>query len=238
MENGARMVDHVESGDLIDYFLCRLPSDREQEIEEHIAECGACAEAGRGLYALVFDVQRWNAKDYARALAEQAVARVLVTAAEKESNPSRKPLYERLLRDLGRVRAGLLNTIVRASDAEFLLNVPSPAAGWKIAPAYATRGTDPGTHRAERKVLLEAPGTNLHAAASVGLKGRTVVIEVADWPADGMPLAMLLNLQAGVPIPGQIEKPAENRYEISFQDVLPGPYVLLFTSMEKGPAKA
>lgn len=231
--------DHVEPGELIDYFVSPLDSHRDREIEEHIAGCGTCAESSRSVYSLVFGVQRLTAKDLAQAFAKQAVASALASAAELKSNASLKPMYDRWLRSLSRATVGAVKTIVRSSGAEFLLEGIHPAGGWKISPAYALRSADRGDRQAEPKVAFEVPGATSRSAASVSLIGDAVVIKVVDWPSGRMPLAVLVNFEhTGTPITGQTTPIAEGQYEIGFQGVQSGPYILLFTSMEKGQPTA
>lgn len=227
--------DHLEPGELVDYFVSRLASDRERLIEEHVAVCGDCAESSRSVYSLVFVVQRLTKKDLAQSFANQAVASSLASATKLESNASLKPIYDRWLRGLGRATVGALKTIVRSSGAEFVIEGIHPASGWNISPAYALRALDPEDRRAESKVVLEVPGANLRSFASISLKNNAVVIKVVDWPGNAMPLAILVNFeQTGMSISGQTTQIAGDQYEIGFQGVEPGPYILLFTSMEKG----
>lgn len=235
MKQDISKFDHVEPGELVDYFVSRLALDRERAIEEHITVCGTCAEYGRSVYTLVFDVQRLTARHLAQAFAKQAVASALASVAELESNASLKPMYDQWLRGLGRATVGGLKTIVRSSGAEFLIEGIHSVGGWKMSPAYALRSASPGDRPVASKVSLEVPGGNLRSVVSVGLQGDSVVIKIADWPRGTVPLAILVNLQQpGTPIPGQRTPVAEGQYEIGFHGVQSGPYILLFASMEKG----
>lgn len=235
MTQGISKSDHVEPGELIDYFVSRLALDRERAIEEHITGCGTCAEYGRSIYSLVFNVQRLTARDLAQAFAKQVVASTLVSAAALESDASLKPMYDQWLRGLGRATVGGLKTIVRSSGAEFLIEGIHSVGGWKMSPAYALRTASPGDSPVASKVSLEVPGGNLRSVVSVGLQGDSVVIKIADWPEGAMPLAILVNLrQTDTRIPGQSTPVADGQYEIGFQGVQSGPYILLLASMEKG----
>lgn len=235
MTNGVRNSVHIETGELIDYFASWSSSEREREIEEHIAGCGACAESSRSVYSLVFDVERLKAKELAQAFFQQAVASALASAARQESNASLRPIYDRWLRGLGRSSAGVLKAIVRSSGAEFLFDGSHLAGGWRISPEFALRGNDPEALRAERKVILEVPGAKMRSAASFSLKDEQVAIKVADWPDGWLPLAILVDLgHTGISVCGLTTQVAEGQYEIGFKGIAPGPYLLLFESIEKG----
>jgi anti-sigma factor RsiW len=233
--NGVSNPVHVETGELIDYFASQLSSERERQIEEHIAGCSACAESSRGVYSLVFDVQRLTAKELANSFANQAMASALASASRLESNASFRPVYDRWLRGLGRASVGVLKAMVRSSGAEFLLDGALSASAWRVSPEFALRGNDPAVPRSERKVILEAPGAKMRSSASFFLRGEDVAIKVAEWPGGWLPLAVLVDLdQTGKSVCGQTTQVAEGQFEIGFQGIKPGPYLLLFDSIEKG----
>jgi hypothetical protein len=235
MPSGVPNSVHLETGELIDYFASRLSFEQERQIEEHIAGCGSCAESARGIYALVFDMQRLTARNLAEAFSRQAVVSALAAAADSQGGVRLGLICDRWLRGLGRTTSGVLKAVVRTSGAEFLFDRAHSPGGWKFSPEFALRGNDSGAPSAARKVLLEVPGAAMRSAASLFLKGNEVAVRVADWPPGSQPLAVLVDLdRTGISVLGLTTQVSESSYEIGFKGIVPGPYLLVFESIEKG----
>jgi hypothetical protein len=235
MTNGASKPNHVEPDELIDYFTSCLPSNREREIEEHVAGCDACTEFGRSINFLAHAVPRLTTKELAKAFASQALVSALSSASYMEGNGSLRSMYDRCIRGVGRTTVGTLKTIVRSTGAEFLFDASQPHGGWRFSPAFALRSLDPGTNRTGSKAILEAPGAQSVSAATVRRIGDTITVKIADWPVGSSPLAILADIgQTGVSVCGKTIHAAEDQYEITFEGIKSGPYLILFQLVEKG----
>jgi hypothetical protein len=236
MNNIAPNPEHVDAGEFVDYFASKTAVLHNRQIEEHVADCAACAQVSREIHTLVSATEHIGAEDVGRAFAEFALASALVRATGAESVGA---ILDRWRRELRQVSVGVLRTFVDSLGAGFTLSPSGSLSEWKFSPVHAMRGSGEKETARQERIHIAVPYAHLPASARVQKNGNNISLQIEDWSQDEIPLAALISCDRtgetsiGLPVPA-----ARNGFEIRFQNVEPGAYLLILAAFKKGNVQA
>jgi hypothetical protein len=229
---------HVSDEMLADYSAGRLSELDELEVEEHLADCSACAAVARAAL-LVEDVwDTWTARAHGQAYLAEVLAQAVIQAERLTADPSWKARLGAWAAQWRGHAEGAVRVVLDATGAashvvtEGLDGLTRPGASWQFAPipvAVPTRGPRAGGAPSRPTVAL-APGSQ-QARVAVGGARREIVVRIDGQPADRRPpLVLLVPLDNDVqPRLAVVESQPDLPYLLArFADVPVGEYVVAF----------
>jgi hypothetical protein len=228
---------HLTIEELTDYFSADAFADTQVPLEQHLAECDACTQLGRQVYASTLLVSRWS--KVGTPAAEQILLPALMTLIERTSSSA---VRERLRKWAdswsGRAEGAIRMTIETTSKAsqiftEGLADLLRPGARWQFALA-SVQSPVRGKSDSETISLALATGT---APARVAVSGQSgeVEIRIDSLPADLKPPLVILTSSAKgfEPRVNELNRaPGVSYWMTRFDGLEPGEYVVALEPLD------
>lgn len=232
---------HPGAEQVVDYYRSRLRPERAAEVEEHMAVCAPCAEQGRFIHTLLYQVEHWSAAEYGASYLRVVALEELERAETKERDPDWRQRLHRwrvLYRGFAR---GALELVVGSSGLHVAVGEVQSvvsAGGWRFTLVAALRGQESGGRAEHTVAQLEMASSAPPSTVSVTLRGSSPVVTLGGWSDEQLePGILLIDLaQQSPPVRGLIQRSPDGSHEVVFPGVGQGRYGLLFAPVGKTPA--
>jgi hypothetical protein len=227
---------HIAPEELTDYFATLLSEDREEEIEEHLADCTQCTEEARQLHAFTSIWNRWTARAHGEAYQRVLLARALQQVQARVQNPGWRRRLAQWRQDLASSAGAAIRIALKAGEdvsrivTERLEALVSPPL--QPAPTYGTVRTRGVRTRGTSAARTTVPLTPENPQARVELRGEHGEVEVCVEqlpPRQPSPLVLLIpTTTEGEPRIQELQRQENGAYVARFEGVEPGDYLVAF----------
>lgn len=236
--------DHLSPDLLASYFTQGLSEDDRLGVEEHLADCDTCIEAGRTAFSASGLIDSWTPEIHGEAALQAVLSQALATT---RTLPSLSAWANRLARWTeqwaGRAEATVRVVLEAPAQSAKILtegmqDLARPGAAWQFAPAPSAmpvRGPAPSAARrlaASQPVIVTAGGDGVpNARLAVSGERGEVVVRLDDLPAGvEPPLVLLVSADgSGEPRLALPERAPDGAAWIArFEGLGPGDYLVAF----------
>jgi hypothetical protein len=241
-------VQHILPEELTDYFAATLSTDREVEIEEHLAVCEACTEQARRVQVFSYVWDSWTAQAHGAAYQQAALATALQQVQAQVQDPGLRARLQHW-QDAWAGRAAAAVRLVWEAPGhavrlvtEGLEALVGPRETWDFVLATRAVRTRGGPVRGATRTRGQTPLTPRKPQARLRVQGTpqaALEIHVEDFPPGLTPLVLLIPMHAGrKPQVTQLERPQGGPPSLvaRFANIAPGDYVVAFEPMEPSDA--
>ena len=234
--------EHISPEELAEYYTETLPEEREEVIEEHLAECAQCTEEARQWHRFASVWEGWTARAHGAAYQQAYLVRALQQVQGLALQPGVLVRLRQWLAEVSTKTGAAFRVALEAGERASrvvtegldMLFPPAPALQpVRVRGAVRTRG---GPVRGATPPATTVPLSAASPQARVELQGDDGVIEVhvaSVGQGQSPPLVLLVPMRdEGEPRVAALQQEGDGAYRVRFEGVAPGDYLVAF---EPGP---
>lgn len=219
----------ITADELVEYFGGRLPSPRQREVEEHLADCPVCVRRGREIQTFLSRLKGLSASNHGAAYLRDRAEEALAALTE-----GRPHWILRRLKSWSDVWRGTGEAAVRfavggAPTVEVVPSLVRPASCIGLVPAVAGVRVLGTPHDGTKSAVLEAPDRQARVELTWAYDCCTVTVAVGSLePGSPVPLVALVPLQQGLsPTLLQMQPAGPRQFAARLEGIRTGDYLIL-----------